>query len=70
MATPQDEPRPCMAISGTQLKLDQVQAAMKVMMERTQALSDTPVCLAIVDAAGNLETSPRWITRDCSLGGT
>ena len=55
MATPQDEPRPCMTISDTQLKMDQVQAAMKVMMERAQAISDTPVCLAIVDPAGNLE---------------
>ena len=55
MATPQDEVRPCMQISDTQLKLDQVQAAMKVMMERAQSISDTPVCLAIVDAAGNLE---------------
>ena len=55
MATPQAEVRPCMAISDAQLKLDQVQAAMKVMMERAQAISDTPVCLAIVDATGNLE---------------
>ena len=55
MATPQDEVRPCMQISDTQLKLDQVQAAMKVMMERAQSISDPPVCLAIVDAAGNLE---------------
>ena len=55
MATPQDEVRPCMQISDTQLKLDQVQAAMKVMMERARSISDTPVCLAIVDAAGNLE---------------
>jgi len=55
MATPQDEVRPCMEISDTQLKLDQVQAAMKVMMDRARSISDTPVCLAIVDAAGNLE---------------
>ena len=55
MATPQDEVRPCMEISDTQLKLDQVQAAMKVMMDRAQSISDTPVCLAIVDAAGNIE---------------
>jgi len=44
-----------MEISDTQLKLDQVQAAMKVMMDRARSISDTPVCLAIVDAAGNLE---------------
>ena len=55
MTTSQDSPRPCMAIADIQLKLDQVQAAMKVMMERAQATSDTPVCMAIVDAAGNLE---------------
>ena len=52
MATPQDEPRPCMSISDTQLKLEQIQAAMKVMMDQAQATSDTPVCLAIVDSAG------------------
>ena len=55
MSTPQDGPRPCMTISDIQLKMDQVQTAMKVMMERAQAISDTPVCLAIVDASGNLE---------------
>ena len=55
MATSQDTPSPCMAIADNQLKLDQVQAAMNVMMERAQATSDTPVCMAIVDAAGNLE---------------
>ena len=55
MSTSQDGPRPCMAISDTQLKLDQVQTAMRVMMERAQAISDTPVCLAIVDASGNME---------------
>ncbi len=55
MATPQDEPRPCMTISDTQLKSEQIKAAMNVMMDRALATSDTPVCLAIVDAAGNLE---------------
>lgn len=55
MATTQDGSRPCMVTADTQLKLDQVQRAMKVMMERAQATSDTPVCLAIVDAAGNME---------------
>lgn len=55
MATPRDESRPCMVTADTQLKLDQVQGAMKVMMERVQATSNTPVCLAIVDSAGNLE---------------
>ena len=55
MATTQDGSRPCMVTADTQLKLDQVQRAMTVMMERAQATSDTPVCLAIVDAAGNME---------------
>ena len=55
MATSQDTPSPCMAIADNQLKLDQVQAAMKAMIEGAQATSDTPVCMAIVDAAGNLE---------------
>ncbi|HAJ00356.1 MAG TPA: hypothetical protein DCL97_06760, partial [Dehalococcoidia bacterium] len=55
MTTPQDEVRPCMRVSDVQLKLEQVQAAMKAMMDRAQSVSDTPVCLAIVDAAGNLE---------------
>ena len=55
MSTPQDGPRPCMAISDIQIKLDQVQRAMQAMMERAQATSDQPVCMAIVDASGNLE---------------
>ena len=55
MATTQDGSRPCMVTADTQLKLDQVQRAMTVMMERAQATSDTPVCLAIVDAAGNMK---------------
>ena len=55
MATPQDDDRPCMQVSDTQLKLQQVQAAIMAMMDRAQSISDTPVCLAIVDAAGNLE---------------
>lgn len=55
MSTPQDGPRPCMAISDTQLKFDQVQAAMKAMIDRAWSTSETPVCLAIVDASGNLE---------------
>jgi len=44
-----------MAIANQQLDLDQVQAAMKAMMEGALATSDTPVCLAIVDASGNME---------------
>jgi uncharacterized protein GlcG (DUF336 family) len=44
-----------MRVSDTQLKLEQVQAAMRAMMDRAQSISDTPVCFAIVDAAGNLE---------------
>ena len=47
--------RPCMAIAEQHLTYEQVQAAMKVMMEKAQATSETPVCLAIVDASGNME---------------
>ena len=55
MSTGQDIPRPTMRIADQQLKLEQVQAAMKAMMDRAQEISDNPVCLAIVDASGNLE---------------
>ena len=55
MADSQDNPNPCMAIADSQLKLEQVQAAMKAMMDQARATSDTPVVMAIVDAAGNLE---------------
>ena len=55
MSTHNDGPRPCMAIADQQLTLDQVQAAMKAMMDQAQATSDTPVCMAIVDASGNME---------------
>ena len=55
MSTGHENPRPCMAIANQQLDLDQVQAAMKAMMERALATADTPVCLAIVDASGNME---------------
>ena len=55
MSTAQDIPNPCMTIADKQLKLGQVQAAMKAMMDKAQAMAHAPVCLAIVDAAGNLE---------------
>ena len=55
MSTGQDVPRPNMAISDVQLKLPQVQAAMKAMMDYAQERSPSPVCMAIVDASGNLE---------------
>jgi glc operon protein GlcG len=55
MSTQQNSPTPCMSIADHQLTLEQVQAAMMAMMERAQATSETPVCMAIVDAAGNLE---------------
>ena len=55
MSTAQDVPGPSLVIAGNQLKLGQVQAAMKAMMDRAQALAETPVCMAIVDASGNLE---------------
>ena len=55
MSTHNDGPQPCMAIANQQLTLDQVQAAMKAMMDQAQATSETPVCMAIVDASGNME---------------
>ncbi len=55
MADAQETPNPTMAISDVQLKLGQVEAAMKAMMDQAKATSDTPVVMAIVDAAGNLE---------------
>ena len=55
MTSAQDNPNPVMAISDVQLKLEQVQAAMKAMMDRVNGTSETPVVMAIVDAAGNLE---------------
>ena len=55
MTNAQDNPNPVMAISDIQLKLGQVEAAMKAMMDRAKAASETPVVMAIVDAAGNLE---------------
>ena len=39
----------------TTLKLEQVQAAMKAMMDKGQQTPDAPVAMAIVDSAGNLE---------------
>ena len=55
MPNAQDTPNPCMAISDRQLKLEEVQAAMKAMMDQVLATSETPAVMAIVDAAGNLE---------------
>ncbi len=55
MSTGQDIPRPTMRIADQQLKLEQVQAAIKAMLDRAQEISPNPVCLAIVDASGNLE---------------
>ena len=55
MSTAREVPRPTMAISDVQLKLPQVQAAMKAMMDYAQERSPAPVCMAIVDASGNLE---------------
>ena len=37
------------------LKMSQVQAAMKAMMDKAQETATGPVCMAIVDASGNLE---------------
>ena len=55
MSTQHEGSRPCMAIAEHNLTLDQVQAAMKAMMDQAQATSETPVCMAIVDASGNME---------------
>ena len=55
MTEPLDLPTSCMRIATGQLKLEHVQAAMKAMMDEAQATSTTPVCMAIVDASGNLE---------------
>ena len=44
-----------MEIAECSLKLEQVDAAMKAMMRHALSNSDTPVCMAIVDSAGNLE---------------
>ena len=55
MPNAQDTPNPCMAISDRQLKLEEVQAAMKAMMDQVLATSETPAVMAIVDVAGNLE---------------
>ena len=55
MATNNDTPIPCMEIAEQHLRYDQVQAAMKAMMDNARATSETPVCIAIVDASGNME---------------
>tara|TARA_Y100000588_G_scaffold31029_1_gene30316 strand:+ start:19434 stop:19853 length:420 start_codon:yes stop_codon:yes gene_type:complete len=44
-----------MAIAEQHLTYEQVQAAMKAMMDQVKDTSETPVCLAIVDATGNME---------------
>jgi uncharacterized protein GlcG (DUF336 family) len=44
-----------MEIAEQHLRYDQVQAAMKAMMDKARATSETPVCIAIVDASGNME---------------
>ena len=44
-----------MAIIGHNLTYEQAQAAMKAMMDQARATSETPVCMAIVDASGNME---------------
>ena len=55
MSTHNENSRPCMSIAEHNLTLDQVQAAMKAMMDQAQATSETPVCMAIVAASGNME---------------
>ena len=55
MSTHNDSPQTTMAIAERHLTLGQVRAAMDTMMEQVQATSETPVCMAIVDASGNME---------------
>ena len=55
MADTSDLPNACLRIANNQLKLEQVQAAMKAMMDEALATAETPVCMAIVDAYGNME---------------
>ncbi len=55
MSTQHSGSRPCMAIANQQLTFGQVRAAIDAMMEQAQATSETPVCMAIVDASGNME---------------
>ena len=55
MATNNDTPIPCMEIAEQHLRYDQVHEAMKAMMDKARATSETPVCIAIVDASGNME---------------
>ncbi len=55
MSTQHENLRPCMVIADHNLRLEQVQAAIKAMMDKALATSETPVCMAIVDASGNME---------------
>ena len=55
MSTHNDSPQNAMAIAERHLMLGQVRAAMDAMMEQVQGTSATPVCMAIVDASGNME---------------
>ena len=55
MSTHNDSPQTAMAIAERHLTLGQVRAAMAAMMEQVQDTSETPVCMAIVDASGNME---------------
>ena len=55
MTTSPENLSPSMEISECSLKLAQVDAAMKAMMQHALSNSDTPVCMAVVDSSGNLE---------------
>ena len=55
MTTSPENLSPSMEIAECSLKLEQVDAAMKAMMRHALSNSDTPVCMAVVDSAGNLE---------------
>ncbi len=54
MSTQHDGLRPCMYIADRPLRFDQIQAAIKAMMDQARATSETPVCVGIVDASGNM----------------
>ncbi len=58
MADTPNIPTPCMRIANSQLKLEQIQAAMQAMMDQAQATSDTPVCRACRKTPSRVAVSP------------
>lgn len=55
MSTHNDSPQTTMAIAERHLTFEQVRAAIDAMMDQVKNTSETPVCLAVVDASGNME---------------